>query len=156
MNFCRVLQLQFFVGNDKEQKIKAASTSSNLPSPGYPPIAPKPNYKTKSPHEPSPPRNLYLDDPGKDRKKELLSTAENLEPQTCTWSSEHINDDLDGIDGGVCSNELESRVLRELIYAFQGIEGVMIKRKIKTRPITSMMGASDSEAANATEEGIFY
>ena len=38
-------------------------------------------------------------------------------------------DDLDGIDGGVCSTELEARLIRELIYAFQGIEGVIIKRK---------------------------
>ena len=144
-------------GNDKEPKIKAPSTSTNLPSPGYPPIAPKPNHISKSPHEPSPPRNipkLYLDDPEKVRYQERLSTAENLDPQNKNWSSGPAYDDLDGIDGGVCSNELESRILRELIYAFQGIEGVMIKRKLKTRPIASMMGITDYEAtnANSTEE----
>ena len=41
-------------------------------------------------------------------------------------------DDLDGIDGGVCANELEAHLLRELIYAFQGIEGLVIKRKSTT------------------------
>ena len=87
-----------------------------------------------------------------------MSTADNVDPHTSNWSSGPLYDDLDGIDGGVCSNELESRIIRELIYAFQGIEGVMIKRKLKTRPLASMKGVTDSEAtnANAIEEGISY
>ena len=88
---------------------------------------------------------------------DLLSVRNNTEAKTGDWASGAVGDDLDGIDGGVCSNELESRILRELIYAFQGIEGVMIKRKLKTRPLASMKGQIDSEVTNTntTEEGIF-
>ena len=69
-------------------------------------------------------------------------------------TSESYIDDLDGIDGGICSNELETRILRELIYAFQGIEGVMIKRKLKTRSAVAMKGfQSDPTNPNLTEDG---
>ena len=133
-------------------------------SPGYhPPIAPKPNYVPKSPHEPSPPRNIQkqqADDQEHSRYLGGISVSatghSNLALQDpIHGSAAPISDDLDGIDGGGCSNELESRLLRELIYAFQGIEGVMIKRKLKARSSTTRKGITPSEAtnANAIEDG---
>ena len=128
-----------FGENDKEHKLKSPVTPSNQSSSVYPPIAPKPNYIAKSPHEPSPPRQfqkLHLDDGNRIKTGDrlMVSAGGSLESEKKYGNtSESYIDDLDGIDGGICSNELETRILRELIYAFQGIEGVMIKRKLKTR-----------------------
>jgi hypothetical protein len=122
-------------GNDVNPA--ASNNSSNLRSPGYPPIGPKPIVK--SPHGPSPPRGIHKLQQYEDktvRQNDVLDS--NLDQHGVR--KENIGsvypgrDDLDGIDGGVCSTELESRILRELIYAFQGIEGVMIRRKVKSRP----------------------
>ena len=149
-----------FTENDKEHKLKSPVTPSNQSSSGYPPIAPKPNYIAKSPHEPSPPRhfqNSHLDDRNRIKTGDgpIVSSGGNLESEKRYAStSESYIDDLDGIDGGICSNELETRILRELIYSFQGIEGVMIKRKLKARSAVAMKGfQSDPANPNLTEDG---
>ena len=148
------------IENDREYKLKSPGTPSNYSGYAYPPIAPKPNYITKSPHEPSPPRhfqNLHLDEGSniKSSNGALIPASGNFDSEKRHSNpSESFIDDLDGIDGGVCSNELENRILRELIYAFQGIEGVMIRRKLKTRTAGAMKGfQSDPANPHSTEEG---
>ena len=148
------------IENGRDYKLKSPGTPSNYSGYAYPPIAPKPNYIAKSPHEPSPPRhfqNLHLDEGSniKSSNGALIPASGNLDAEKRHSNpSESFIDDLDGIDGGVCSNELENRILRELIYAFQGIEGVMIRRKLKTRSAGAMKGfQSDAANPNSTEEG---
>ena len=99
-------------------------------------------------HEPRNIQKEHVRNEGKSSARHSSIPMHDLKP----CSGDQLIDDLDGIDGGVCSTELESRLLRELIYAFQGIEGVMIKRKIKT---SSIKGPTlpDIPNANATEEG---
>ena len=144
-----------FSANGNDANPAASNNSSNLRSPGYPPIGPKPIVK--SPHGPSPPRGIHKLQQYEDKtvgQNDVLDS--NLDQHGVR--KENIGsvypgrDDLDGIDGGVCSTELESRILRELIYAFQGIEGVMIRRKVKSRPLVGMKGAPPSDI-NASEEG---
>ena len=144
-----------FSANGNDVNPAASNNSSNLRSPGYPPIGPKPIVK--SPHGPSPPRGIHKLQQYEDKtvgQNDVLDS--NLDQHGVR--KENIGsvypgrDDLDGIDGGVCSTELESRILRELIYAFQGIEGVMIRRKVKQRPLVAMKGAPPSDI-NASEEG---
>ena len=101
---------------------------------------------------------MHLDDGDKIKTGEsaLISASNNQKSEKShTNAPESYIDDLDGIDGGVCSNELETRILRELIYAFQGIEGVMIRRKHKNRSALAMKGLqSDTTNTNSAEEGI--
>ena len=102
-------------------------------------------------------QNLHLDEGSniKSSNGALIPASGNFDSEKRHSNpSESFIDDLDGIDGGVCSNELENRILRELIYAFQGIEGVMIRRKLKTRTAGAMKGfQSDPANPNSTEEG---
>ena len=85
----------------------------------------------------------------------MVSASDDLKSEKRhTDASESYIDDLDGIDGGVCSNELETRILRELIYAFQGIEGVMIRRKVKNRSAATLKGLqSDTATTHSADEG---
>ena len=115
-------------------------STPNLKSPGYhPPIAPKPDYVSKSPHEPSPPRDsqsAFQRGHQKSKHHRDISALSLNDPAVAQDTNHQlagqIIDDLDGIDGGICANELEAHLLRELIYAFQGIEGLVIKRKSAT------------------------
>ena len=103
-----------------------ASSPSSSKSHGYhPPVAPKPHYVPKSPCEPPSSSSLY----GGDRPR----MAAERSPKTPTAPS-FVSTALVPIgDDGLMvrdppSDQLELKLLRELIYAFQGIEGVIVKK----------------------------
>ena len=79
-------------------------------------MAPKPHYVPKSPCEP--PKSAFPDQPRR------LSAERPKTPSYLSTALVPIGDDGGIRDPGrIGSDQLELKLLRELIYSFQGIEG---------------------------------
>lgn len=141
-----------------------AHSTSGGPNSGYhPPVAPKPHYVPKSPCEPpkSPAgafSHLHLNSTDQQRRQRAPSTPPGTPSSGASSDQAKFlstalvpigNDGQVDTAGRIQSDELELKLLRELIYSFQGIEGVIIRKK--SRSVVSGAGSSKDTDADADE-----
>merc|ERR1719385_496473 len=125
-----------------------AHSTSGGPNSGYhPPVAPKPHYVPKSPCEP--PKS-----PADQQRRQRAPSTPPGTPSSGASSDQAKflstalvpigNDGQVDTAGRIQSDELELKLLRELIYSFQGIEGVIIRKK--SRSVVSGASSKDTDA----------